>query len=246
MGDTGDEQLLLLKERNAIERERLLAERLKDSEAELGALKAKMTINWSVVLPVVTAVIGATASVMLGSLTALWQADIAAASARAGSAAQALAAEHELIKLAIGAEASRADANMRFLSAAGLIPTFGKAVESALEKGETFSASAEAMRQCAAPGCFAAPVAQHPNGQQDRIFGDYVEQASGAQSHAYTNARQFCRDEGYTTVRDLEVACVGLDESGYLAVTDSGTWDYLDTGSGRSCYALIEWLRCEG
>jgi hypothetical protein len=246
MGEEGEGSNLelLLRERNAIAREQVLLARLAEAEASVAAMRQKTAINWGVFVPVVTAVVGAAASIIVGSLTAYWEATAANAEAAEERIARGVAAEQELIKLAIGAEAGRADANMRFLSAAGLIPTYSATVDQALGAGASFSIPSASLAVCGAPGCFVDPVATHPNGQVDRIFGDYVEWGTENRSHAYTNGRKFCAEKGYARLRELEVSCAGADESAYLAQTEAGVWDYIDTGSGSSCYALISWLRC--
>jgi len=250
------EQILLNRERNALERERLADERRQAVEEELRSLRSKRTLNWAVFGPILVAVIGATASVLATAVSQYYQSknarltaeqglEVERASGEAELRAQREAAQQALILQSVTAEPSRADANLRFLVASGLIDTYAADIEAALQRGERLSIPTESQEVCGAPGCFVPPVVLYPgNREPDRIFGNY--DGDEGVSHADDNARQFCIEKGYERAVDFDVSCSGEDESSYLSFFETAEkWGFIGTGSANSyCYPLIEWVRC--
>lgn len=239
------EAILLQRERNALERERLALEKLDQFRVENANLRASRSINWGIFVPILVAVIGGTVSILGMASPNYFQAEIVSETADSTRQLQKETAEQELIKLAVQADAERATANMRFLTAAKLVPTYGQNIVDALDKGESFSTPAAGQSECVAPGCFTPPKIANTEGQVDFIWGNY--DGGDDESHGDQNATQFCIAKGYKRARDFDVSCSGEDESAYLAWSSTDKkWNWIESGSADDyCFPLIKWVRCD-
>jgi hypothetical protein len=241
------EDILLQRERNALERERLALEKLDKVQAENDKLKGRSRINWAIFAPVFVAVVGGTFSILGTAYSDYLQSQQALIAASETRDLSRETAEQELIKIAVQSEPGRALANMRFLAAADLLETYKPGVEQALARGETFSTETGRSRECLTAGCFYSPTATTAAGDSDRIWGNY--QPSGrpnSASHGDQNAERFCRSMNFERALDFEVSCIGEDESAYLAWSaQQSAWEWIDSGSANDyCFPLLEWVRC--
>ncbi len=133
------EQSILDRERNALLRLRMAEETQSRLEDELASLRDRKRFNWSLFVPVLVAVIGATASIIATAYSQFQQAKLASEEATNALTLQNQVAQQELIKLAVTAEEDRADANIEFLIAADLVPAYAKGLAKAVSLGKTLS-----------------------------------------------------------------------------------------------------------
>lgn len=133
-------RIILDRERNALLRLQMAENRNNQLEEQLNNLTSKQKFNWNIFVPVLVAVIGATASILGTAYSQLKQADLVSKQAESAQELQNLIAQQELIKLAVGAEEKRADANIKFLIEANLVPQYARNLNTALESGNTLSA----------------------------------------------------------------------------------------------------------
>lgn len=241
------EEILLKRERNALEHERLALEKLDKVQAENDRLKGRSRINWAIFAPVLVAVIGGTFSILGTAYSDYLQSQQTQIAARETRDLARETAEQELIKIAVQSDPGRALANMRFLAAAELLDTYRLGVEQALARGETFATEVGRSRECLTSGCFYAPTVTNGAGRTDRIWGNYQPSSRpNSASHGDQNAERFCMARQFERALDFEVSCVGEDESSYLAWSDDqGDWVSLGSGSANGyCFPLVEWVRC--
>jgi hypothetical protein len=217
--------------------------------SELSDLKRRRSLNLPILIPLLVATIGATASIVSVAVSQYYQAELAADAAqeedkRQREAAQA-ALERELLSITLEADPVRADSNLRFLAISGMIPSFRDSVLNALDRGYSFSVA----HGRGGPGFFPDPRIEVTKGQLEEIWGNYTGSSIVApfrdmESHGIRNAEQYCTEQGFSTTIGFDVNCAGEDESAYVAYID-GVWTFIESGSANDyCFPLIEWIQC--
>lgn len=219
------------------------------TKSSLSELKGKRSLNLPILIPVLVATIGATASVISVAVSQYHQTEMSikssAEEADRERKSQQSALERELLSIALKADAVRADSNLRFLAISGMIPTFKEEVLDALERGYSFSVA----HGRGGAGFFPDPRIEVSSGQFEQIWGNYQGQTIVApvqdlESHGLRNAGQYCREQGFDQLTGFDVRCTGEDESAYVAFL-KGKWIFIESGSSNDyCFPLIEWVQC--
>lgn len=249
MSDSAAKQVELLTETNLLLRLAACERELEERSTELSELKRKRSLNLPVLIPLLVATIGATASIISVAVSQYHSAALAAQSAAAVAAlereSQQATLERELLKTAFEADPLRTDSFLRFLAISGMIPTYRSSVLDALDRGFSFSVA----HGRGGAGFFPGPQIEYETGQFEQIWGNYSGRSYSApfqelHSHGLRNAQHYCQERGFEDVSGFDISCTGEDESAYVAYVD-GAWSLIESGSSNDyCFPLIEWVQC--